>query len=152
MDDVDRRILRTIQDGLPICAEPYVAAAEQAGVSQDELLQRLEAMLARGEVRRFGASIAHRMAGIGANVMCVWRIPEGDVGDFAREAVKCDAITHCYDRPAAPEWPYNLYAMIHGRTEADCQAVIQGLCTRTGQADYVALLSTREFKKTWTRI
>ena len=152
MDDLDRRIVRAIQDGLPICAEPYDAAAREVGVSRVELFQRLQAMLARGEVRRLGASIAHRNAGIGANVMCVWRIPEGDVEDFAREAVKCDAITHCYDRPATPEWPYNLYAMIHGRTEADCQAVIDGLCTRTGQTDYVALLSTREFKKTWTRI
>lgn len=152
MDELDRRILRAIQDGLPLCAEPYAEAAREVGVPTEELLARLKGMLARGEVRRFGASIAHRNAGFGANVMCVWRIPPQDVEAFAEEAIQFDAITHCYDRPALEAWPYHLYAMIHGRAEEDCQAVIHALCERTGQSDYVALYSTREFKKTWTRI
>ena len=152
MDDLDRRILRELQDGLPIVAEPYAAAAERLGMPVEALLERLAAMLDRREVRRFGASIAHRKAGITANVMCVWRVAAEAMDAFAREAVRFDAITHCYERAAAPEWPYNVYAMIHGRTRAECEAVIRDLCQRTGQSDYVALLSTREFKKTWTRL
>ncbi len=118
----------------------------------EALLERLAAMIERGEVRRFGASIAHRKAGIAANVMCVWRVPSDQVDAFAREAVQSDAITHCYERATTPEWPYNLYCMIHGRSQSYCEAVIRDLCRRTAQHDYVALLSTREFKKTWTRI
>jgi DNA-binding Lrp family transcriptional regulator len=152
MDDVDRRIIQALQDGLPIVSEPYAQAAADLGLPEEELLGRLHAMLERGEVRRMGASVAHRNAGIKANVMCVWRVAPDQVESFAREAVGFDAITHCYDRAATPEWPYNVYAMIHGRVEADCQAVIRDLCQRTGQTDYVALLSTREFKKTWTRL
>lgn len=152
MDDLDRRILRELQDGLPIEAEPFAGAAARLGIAAEELLRRLAAMLERGEVRRLGASIAHRNAGIEANVMAVWRIPTQRVESFAREAVRHDAITHCYERATTPEWPYNLYCMIHGRTLADCQAVIRTLCQATGQNDYVALLSTREFKKTWTRL
>jgi len=137
---------------LPIVPEPYAEAAARLEMPVEGLLERLAGMLARGEVRRFGASIAHRKAGIAANVMCVWRVAPEQVDAFAREAVRFDAITHCYERAAAPEWPYNVYAMIHGRTQAGCQAVIRDLCQRTGETDYVALLSTREFKKTWTRI
>lgn len=152
MDDLDRRILCELQDGLPIVAEPYEAAASRLGLSAEALLRRLEGMLARGEVRRMGASIAHRNAGIAANVMCVWRVPPEHVESFARVAIRSEAVTHCYERAAVPEWPYNVYCMIHGRTMADCEAVIRDLCQRTGQSDYVALLSTREFKKTWARL
>jgi DNA-binding Lrp family transcriptional regulator len=152
MDDLDRRIVRAIQDGLPIVEEPFAAAARGLGISVDELLARLRAMLERGEVRRFGASVAHRSAGFDWNVMCVWRVPAESVEAFAREAVQLGSVTHCYERPGLPGWPYNVYTMIHGRTEGDSQAVIDGVCRATGQTDYVALLSTREFKKTWTRL
>ena len=152
MDELDRRIVRAIQDGLPIRPEPYGEVASQLGISVEELLGRLRAMLDCGAIRRFGASIAHRKAGFAANVMCVWRVPAEQVEAFAREAVQSEAITHCYERPAPHDWPYNLYAMIHGRTEADCEAVIRMLCDRTACDDYVALYSVREFKKTWTRI
>lgn len=152
MDDLDRQIVRALQDGLPIEAEPYAPAAHRLGIPVDELLARLRAMLERGEVRRIGASLAHRRAGIEANVMVAWRVPPDQVEGFAREAVRFDAITHCYDRATAPDWPYNLYTMIHGHAEADCDAVIGSLAEGTGQRDYVALLSVREFKKTWTRL
>ncbi|MBM4042880.1 MAG: Lrp/AsnC family transcriptional regulator [Planctomycetes bacterium] len=151
-DGLDRLILGELQDGLPFVPEPYAEAAARLGMSVEELLGRLAAMIQRGEVRRFGASIAHRRAGIKANVMCVWRVPPEALDAFAREAVRFDAITHCYERAATPEWPYNVYAMIHGRTQARCEAVIRDLCRLTGQTDHVALLSTREFKKTWTRL
>lgn len=152
MDELDRQIIRGLQDGLPLVREPYARVAKRLGVPVEALLARLGAMLERGEVRRMGASIAHRRAGIAANVMCVWRVPREGVEAFAREAVRFDAITHCYERATTPEWPYNLYCMVHGRTQAACEAVIADLCRRTGQSDYVALLSTREFKKTWTRL
>jgi len=152
MDDLDRRILQTLQDGLPLVAEPYAEAARQLGIAPERLLRRLEAMLDRGEVRRVSASIAHRNAGIAANAMVVWRVSPDQVEAFAREAVRCDAVTHCYERAASPQWPYNVYCMIHGRRQDDCEAVIRTLCDRTGLGDYVALYSVREFKKTWTRI
>jgi DNA-binding Lrp family transcriptional regulator len=152
MDDLDRRIVEATQDGLPLVPEPYAQVAGELGIAEEELLERLRAMIERGEVRRVAASIAHRRAGVTANVMCVWRVPPDEVGAFAAEAARCEAITHLYDRATTPEWPYNVYAMIHGRELADCEALIADLCARTGQTDYVALLSTREFKKTWTRL
>jgi DNA-binding Lrp family transcriptional regulator len=152
MDELDRRIITALQDGLPLVREPYARVAKRVGVSVETLLARLGAMLERGEVRRMGVSIAHRKAGIEANVMCVWRVPPEQVEAFAREAVAFAAITHCYERATTPDWPYNVYCMIHGRTKPHCERVIRDLCQRTGQNDYVALISTREFKKTWTRL
>jgi len=152
VDDLDRRIVQALQDGLAITAEPYAAVARQLGLATEVLLERLQAMLGRGEVRRIGASLAHRKAGIQANVMCVWRIPPEKVESAASVASQFNAVSHCYERAGTPDWPYNLYAMIHGQSEDDCGAVIRAICERTGQSDYVALLSVREFKKTWTRI
>ncbi|NQT87426.1 Lrp/AsnC family transcriptional regulator [bacterium] len=151
-DALDRKILRAVQDGLPLEPEPYALVAEELGMGETELRERLRLMLERGEIRRIGASIAHRRAGIACNLMCVWRIPPDAVEAFAAEAVKHDAVTHCYDREGPPDWPYNLYAMIHGRSVDDCQRVIDAIVAATGQEDCVALRSTREFKKTWTRI
>lgn len=152
MDDLDRKIVAALQDGLPIVAAPYAAVAQQLGISTAGLLDRLQGMLDRGEVRRVSASLAHRDAGIVANVMCVWRVPAEQVERFARDAVAFDAVSHCYERAPTPQWPYNLYAMIHGRREEDCEAVIRQLCEQAGCHDYVALYSVREFKKTWTRL
>jgi len=152
MDELDRRILRSLQDGLRLVAEPYAEAARELGIPTSTLLERLGAMIDGGEVRRVAASIAHREAGIVANVMCVWRVPPSRVEAFGRAAAALDAVTHCYERATTPEWPYNFYVMIHGRREDECEAAIRAICERTGQDDYVALYSTREFKKTWTRI
>jgi DNA-binding Lrp family transcriptional regulator len=152
MDDTDRRVLEALQDGLALVPAPFAQAARHVGIGEDDLLERLRGMLDRGEVRRVAASIAHRRAGVTANVMCAWRVPAEAVEAFAAEAARCEAITHLYDRATSRDWPYNVYAMIHGRQLADCQAVIADLVARTGQEDYVALLSTREFKKTWTRL
>jgi DNA-binding Lrp family transcriptional regulator len=151
-DALDKRILRAVQDGLPLEPEPYAVVARELGIDEAELRERLGTMYERGEIRRIGASIAHRRAGFDCNVMCVWRVPQDEVDAFAAEAVRHDAVTHCYDRDGLEGWPYNLYAMIHGRSVEDCQQVIDAIVAATGQADYVALRSTREFKKTWTRI
>lgn len=152
MDETDRRILLATQDGLPLVAEPFAAVARRLGVSEAEVLRRLGAMVERGEVRRVAASVAHRRVGFQANVMAVWRVPEEAVEEFGQTAAGLAEVSHCYERAAPPHWPYNVYAMVHGRTEAECERVIGEICRRTGQRDYVALLSSREFKKTWSRI
>jgi len=152
MDETDRKILLATQDGLPLVPEPFAAVARQLGLSEEAVLSRLAGMLERGEVRRLGASLAHRRVGFEANVMAVWRVPGDAVETFGRAAASFPEVSHCYERPASLEWPYNVYAMVHGRTVGECQRVIDQICQRTGQNDYVALLSTREFKKTWSRI
>ena len=152
MDETDRKILVATQDGLPLEPEPYAIVARRVGMSEQEVLARLRGMLERGEVRRIGASLAHRRLGFGANAMAVWRVPPEEVERFGRTAAGFAEVSHCYERRVGREWPYNFYVMIHGRAEADCERVIRQICERTGQNDYVALYSTREFKKTWSRI
>ena len=106
-DELDIRILRAVQDGFPLEPEPYATVAAELGIDSGELRGRLAAMLQRGEVRRIGASIAHRRAGFDCNVMCVWRVPKDEVDAFAAEAVRHRAVTHCYDREGMEDWPYN---------------------------------------------
>ncbi|MFP4057151.1 MAG: AsnC family transcriptional regulator [Candidatus Brocadiia bacterium] len=151
-DELDRHVLRATQDGLPLEPQPYAPPAEVLGLETATLLARLRAMLSRGVVRRVAASIAHRNAGFRANLMCVWRVEPDQVESFGREAAAWPQVTHCYERKTAPRWPYNVYAMVHGRDMSEAEAVVDAICRRTGRDDCVVLESTRELKKTWTRI
>ena len=152
IDALDRRILYALQDGLPLSAAPYRDAAEALGIEQDELLSRLRALSSSGIIRRMAASLAHVKLGIRANAMVVWQVPETEVERIGRLVTGFDEVTHCYERPPLPEWPYNLYAMIHGRSEPECEAVVQRIEQATGLSGAVLAYSRHEFKKTWTRI
>lgn len=122
-DELERRIIVATQGGLPLVADPWGAVAEQLDVPPEELIARIEGMLARGAIRRIGAVPNHYAIGYTANGMSVW-----DVADDAIDAVgewlgALSAVTHCYRRPRRlPDWPYNLFAMVHGRSrEAVCE-------------------------------
>jgi siroheme decarboxylase len=116
-DDIDRRIVLVTQGGLPLVAEPYAQIAAEVGIGVDELLARLQTMLDSGRIRRIGAVPNHYAIGYTANGMSVWNIAD-ELTDAVGEFVGAlDYVTHCYRRPRClPGWPYNLFAMVHGRS------------------------------------
>lgn len=158
-DAIDRRIIVATQGGLPLVPEPYRAIAEQVGIAADEVMQRLEAMLARGAIRRIGAVPNHYAIGYTANGMSVWDIDDDAVDAVGRCLGKLDAVTHCYRRPRhAPTWNYNLFAMLHGysRDEVAGQVesiagLIESLFPGACRARDI-LYSTRILKKTGLRL
>jgi DNA-binding Lrp family transcriptional regulator len=103
--------------GLPLVAAPYERVAADLGTTQAEVISLLERMLADGRIRRIGAIVRHRRVGYEANAMVVWDVPDERVGALGRELARDPAVTLCYRRARslAPEWPYNLYCMVHGR-------------------------------------
>ena len=119
-DELDRRIVLATQGGLPLVPRPYHHIAEQLGIAAEEVMQRLNAMLERGAIRRIGAVPNHYAIGYTANGMSVWDIDDAVV-DAAGEAIgQLDAVTHCYRRPRqAPAWTYNLFSMVHGHTREE---------------------------------
>ena len=142
-------VLRQVQGDLPDCVEPFQAIAREAGVEESDVLALLCSMKEEGGVRRFGATLRHQKAGYQANAMTVWSVEEPEERDRAGAAMaEHPAVSHCYARPPAPDWPYNLYAMVHGRDRAECFAVAEELKTRTGLAECKVLFSTKELKKT----
>ena len=116
MNAADEAIVRATQAGLPLVTEPYKAIAASLGIEHSEVLSRLETMLADGRIRRIGAVIRHRRLGYQANAMTVWDVPDCAVSEIGRGLAAEAAVTLCYRRARAlPEWPYNLYCMVHGR-------------------------------------
>jgi siroheme decarboxylase len=143
----DKRMIRVLQEDLPLLAEPFAEWARAQGVSQEELLAAGRDFLARGVMRRFGAVLRHRAAGFGANAMGVWAIEEEAVESFGQTAAGFAAVSHCYQRKAYPDWPYTVFTMVHGKTRAACARVLAEIAAATGVAEYAALYSTKEFKK-----
>lgn len=155
IDDTDRKLIRAMQEGLPLCREPYQALAEELGLNADAVMARIKTMLARGIIRRIGAVPNHYRLGVVANGMTVW-----DVDDAATERVgsmvgALPYVTHCYRRPRhLPLWPYNLFAMVHGGTRAEVEDKAGRIAEILGDASRARdiLYSTRILKKTGLRL
>lgn len=155
LDAIDRALIVATQGGLPLVARPYQAIGEQVGIPGDEVLCRLQAMLDSGVIRRIGAVPNHYAIGWTANGMTVWDVVDERVDELGARVGALDFVTHCYRRPRAlPDWPYNLFAMVHGASRMEVTekaAEIAALLGSNCRASEV-LFSTRILKKTGLRI
>lgn len=153
--ELDRRIVLATQGGLPLVARPYAAVAEALGVGEDLVRSRLAAMLADGRIRRIGAVPNHYRLGYRGNGMSVWDVPDADIRELGRRIGGLDFVSHCYHRPRhLPHWPYNLFAMVHGRDRAEVMMKVARIAEQLGSAvrDYDVLFSSRILKKTGMRL
>jgi DNA-binding Lrp family transcriptional regulator len=144
----ERAVLRIVQDTLPDGARPFADIAQAVGVSEDEVLGLLRDFKATGRIRRFGATLRHQRAGYKFNAMAAWRADEAEADRLAAVMTARPEVSHCYKRLTYPEWPYNLYAMIHGKSREQCLAVVEELKAATGLTDCLVLFSVQELKKT----
>ncbi len=151
-DDTDIQLLKQIQDGIPLTERPYWDIGDALSISEDEVIERLKMLMEEKKIRRFAASVAHRKVGINSNAMTVWRVPPERVDEVGPIMASFPEVTHCYERPTFSDWPYNVFTMIHGYTDEQCESVIEAIKEKTGLDDYVILYSEKEFKKTGTRI
>ena len=154
-DDFERRLIIATQAGLPLVPRPYDLLAEQLGVSAGLVKARLAAMLESGRIRRIGAVPNHYAIGYTANGMSVWDVDDAHIARLGETIGKLDFVTHCYERPRAlPDWPYNLFAMVHAGDRATVLARIDEIATLLGPACRArdVLFSTAILKKTGLRI
>ena len=147
----DKRMIRVLQQDLPITSRPYDLWAQQAQVTTDQLLSAAQTYLAQKRMRRFAAVLHHRQAGFSANGMGIWAVTPDKQDTFGSVAASFAAVSHCYLRPTYEDWPYSIFTMVHAPTQPDCDAVLAQISKATGIKDYAALYSTREFKKTRLR-
>ena len=152
LDLLDLELIKLTQDGIDLVPAPFAAVAEKLGISEDDVISRIDALIERGAVRRFGASIGHRTLGIVANAMCVWNVPEDRVEEVGAIMAGFNEVSHCYERPKHPDWTANLYTMIHARTREECERIAHEISRATRISDYRILFSVKEFKKTGVRI
>lgn len=154
MDDTDRRIMHATQAGLPLVAEPYQALAEQLGISKGEIMQRLSAMQEKGIIRRIAAVPNHYRLGYRFNGMTVWDIPDASIDALGQQVGQLPFVSHCYRRPRhLPEWPYNLFAMVHSKTQTEANVQIMQIADLLGENNRgsAVLYSSRILKKTGFR-
>jgi len=147
LTDRDKMFVRVLQDDIPLIEEPFGDAAVRLGVGQEEVLSWLRLAQENGWMRRFAAVLRHRKAGFVANGMVCWRVPEDRIEQIGAAAAAFPEVSHCYQRPTYPDWPYNLFTMIHGKSKAECEEIARRISAATGARDYTILYSVREFKK-----
>ena len=155
MDELDRRLVLATQAGLPLVQRPYHRLADALGIAAAEVQARLQRMLDSGLIRRIGAVPNHYAIGYTANGMSVWDVPDEHVDALGVRIGALDFVTHCYRRPRRlPDWPYNLFAMVHGGSRAEVEekvarvaAILDGKCRA-----HDVLYSTRILKKTGLRL
>lgn len=147
LDDEQKHLTRLLQGGLAVEAKPFVRVAEEVGWSVGEVLRQVHDWLDSGVVRRFGAVVDHRQLGFRANGMAVFDVLPERIDAIGRRLAERPEITHCYRRPPLPDFPYNLYAMVHGRTEDEVLALVSGMAEEHNLTDHDVLFSVTEFKK-----
>ncbi|WP_445368019.1 AsnC family transcriptional regulator [Methylomonas sp. BW4-1] len=155
IDEIDRKIIQATQAGLPLVSKPYQAVAEQLGLSAQTVMLHLAEMQQTGVVRRIAAVPNHYKLGYRFNGMTVWDVEDGYVDELGQKVAMLAFVSHCYQRPRhLPEWPYNLFAMVHGKTEQDAGEQVAIIAELLGaQArNHEVLYSTKILKKTGLRI
>ncbi|HSH07444.1 MAG TPA: Lrp/AsnC family transcriptional regulator [Burkholderiales bacterium] len=152
---LDERLVRATQSGLPLVPDPYAAIAASLGVSEAQVIERLQTMLADGRVRRIGVVPNHYALGYTANGMSVWDVDDEKIEALGPQVGALEFVSHCYRRPRRlPDWPYNLFAMVHARSReevAEKLEMIRGVLGSALRASDV-LYSTRILKKTGLRL
>ncbi len=140
-------VIKELQKDIEITREPFKNAIERLDISYDEFFDIANRLKSSGVMRRFATILNHRKAGFGANAMSVWAVPEDIANRVGEELASFSAVSHCYLRPSFPNWKYNLFAMVHAKTQEECDTLIEEMAKESGLTDYGKLYSTVEFKK-----
>jgi len=155
LDDIDRKIIAATQQGLPLTRNPYHDVAKQIGIDVNDVIARMQDMTGRGIIRRTGVIPNHYKLGFKANGMSVWNVPEEKIMQLGEKVGSLDFVSHCYQRPRfPPEWPYNLFAMVHGQTREEVYDKVKLIVELLAEDNHghQVLFSTKILKKTGLRI
>jgi len=155
IDATDRRLIKATQAGLPLVSRPYQAIADELDMDPGDVKARFERMLATGVIRRLGVVPNHYKLGVRSNAMTVWDVCDDEIAEAGREIGALGFVSHCYHRPRhLPDWPYNLFAMVHGRSHHETEAQAETIAHTLGDRvrGHEILYSTRILKKTGLRL
>jgi DNA-binding Lrp family transcriptional regulator len=146
-DPIDKLAVYALSQHLPVAERAFAESADRFGLTEEVLLERARFYLRCGIMRRFGATLNHRRVGFIANGMTVWVVPSHRVEAVGQFFAGVSAVSHCYERPVYPNWPYNLFTMIHGQTREDVAQTVQSMAAKAEIDKWAILYSTIEFKK-----
>jgi len=144
----DKEYIRELQKDLEIIKRPFLKSAQKLGITEEQLLEKVRHYEEIGVMRRFAAILRHRDAGFIANGMIVWNVPPEKIDEIGSKLGAFPQVSHCYQRPVYKDWPYNIFSMIHCKSQEDAENMAKEIQKQIGIDDYRILFSSREFKKT----
>lgn len=148
LQEKEMNLIRAIQNGIPVVKKPFESVAASLGEEQSWVIHKITEWQGKGVIRRFGAALRHHRAGFIHNAMVVWLVPADDEDRIGRLFAESQNVSHCYIRPAFPDFPWNLYTMIHSQTEEGLLQAIEALREKSGIESFLVLESIKEYKKT----
>jgi len=154
LTEQDYQLVAAIQGGLPLVEHPYAEVGEQIGLTESEVIHRIDKMKQSGIIKRLGVIVRHHELGYVANAMVVWDIPDEELDHVGKQLGLQPCVTLCYERPRRlPEWPYNLFSMVHGTSQSGVIQRISGMIDDLGLdgIDYQVLFSGQRFKQRGAR-
>jgi DNA-binding Lrp family transcriptional regulator len=148
-DETDVAVIKALQGPMAVTDRPYDEAASEVGMDPGAFLAHLAKMVDRKLLRRVAAILYHRRAGFSANGMGVWKVPEAQIIETGGRMAAFRGISHCYQRPTYPDWPYSVFTMAHGRSKKECDAILDSIAAECeiGPDDRATLYSSTEYKK-----
>lgn len=154
LTELDHRIIKCTERGLPLTLRPFAAVASEVGASEEEVLSRFRQMKENGVIRRIAAVPNHYKLGFVSNGMTVWDVDDDKISELGKRVGSLDCVSHCYKRPRhLPDWPYNLFAMVHGRNKSEVQTHAEKILSllKPSLRSYDILFSSEILKKTGFR-
>jgi DNA-binding Lrp family transcriptional regulator len=145
--NIDREIIRFIQGDIPVESRPFASLADTLDLSEEEIVERVKNLQDQGVIRRFAAILRHYNAGFNVNAMVAWKVALEDADRVGKIMAGFNEVSHCYLREVPEEFGYNLFSMIHARSNEQIDTLLNELSSRTSISDYVVIRSIRELKK-----
>lgn len=151
--ELEKSIVRALQQDLPLVSEPYKAVAESIGISEEELIDGIQGLMDKKQLKRISIALRHKNVGYKINVMMVWDVADDRVDEVGGQVSAHPAVTHCYKRNRVESFPYNLYTMVHARSQEEYDEIMKELTEIIGEdaphdVSFDALRSMEELKKT----
>jgi len=143
----DKEFIRQLQKDMEIVDRPFQKAAKNLGMTEEQIFEKLHHYEDIGVMRRYAAILRHREAGFTANGMIVWKVPEGRITEVGYTLGAFPQVSHCYERPVYPDWPYNVFSMIHCKSFDEAGEVAGQIQKQIDVDEYKILFSAKEFKK-----
>lgn len=148
LSEIEKRVVGALEAGLAPVARPYLEVARAASTTPEEVIAALKSLAARGIVRRAAAILSAGAVGVGGAALVAWRVSRRRLEETALALSEKNFVTHCVARKKRPEWPYNLYTMLHGKDECSVRKAVREMADEFGITEYVVLETREELKRT----
>ncbi|TWI62855.1 AsnC family transcriptional regulator [Desulfobotulus alkaliphilus] len=141
MDDLDKKLLNSIQSGFPICSRPYAAIGEMLDMDEAEVLERLKKLKASGIIRRIGGNFGPENLGY-FSTLCAAKVPEEKLEVFTQTVNAYPGVTHNYVR----ENDWNVWFTFIEPSREVIARNLEEIAEKTGVTEILNLPATHVFK------